>query len=63
MSIPNYLVVEHAKAVASAVKDGAPPSVFAELDALTDDQRMEVFMVYCTHCGSANSRCMCSNDC
>ncbi len=32
------------------------------LRELTEAQRMEVFRLFCTHCGSDNPRCQCWND-
>lgn len=49
MSWPNELETDHATAVNS-------------LMALTDDQRMEVFGLFCMHCGDNNPRCQCWND-
>lgn len=32
------------------------------IDSLTDEQRMDIFNKYCTHCGSKDSGCQCWND-
>jgi hypothetical protein len=32
------------------------------LDALTAEQRLEVFALYCTACGRKDARCQCWND-
>lgn len=42
--------------------DPIPDDVFEALDSLTDEQRLNVFSRYCTHCGSRNPRCQCMND-
>lgn len=31
-------------------------------DALSDDERSEIFAWYCSYCGSKDSRCQCWND-
>jgi hypothetical protein len=33
-----------------------------ELLHLTDEERKTVFGFFCTHCGSADSKCQCWND-
>lgn len=32
------------------------------LDSLTDEQRLDIILNYCTHCGSTNPDCQCWND-
>lgn len=36
--------------------------VVASVAAMTDEQRMELFANYCTHCGCPDPRCQCWND-
>ncbi len=39
-------------------------AAFEELIALTDEQRMDAFRLFCTHCGTVQTafRCQCWND-
>jgi hypothetical protein len=37
--------------------------VFIALDSLTDEQRHEVFSLYCRSCGSIDPGCVCAKDC
>lgn len=46
--------------IRSALTLAASPK--ALLDAMTDEQRMELFCDYCTECGSKDPRCQCWND-
>jgi hypothetical protein len=63
MPVPDYLAEEHAEDVAQTInEDGVPAELFALMDALTDEQRLEVFAIYCTHCGTPASRCNCWRD-
>lgn len=34
----------------------------AALDAMTDDERMDLFRLYCRYCGCDDPRCQCWND-
>ena len=36
--------------------------LLAALNAMTDEQRLEVFFNYCQHCGSKDRGCQCMND-
>jgi len=40
----------------------AHAAVVNALMALTDEQRMDVFGFFCTHCGGNDPRCQCWND-
>ena len=53
---------DHVRAVAEAVAQGVPASVFAALDKLTPDQRAEAFGAYCKACGSLDPTCSCERD-
>ena len=33
-----------------------------QLILMTDDERVELFSLFCTHCGSDDPRCQCWND-
>lgn len=61
--IPDYYKAEHEKAVAEAVAEDIPITVFWALDQLTNEQRRDVFNIYCVHCGSADTNCVCWKDC
>lgn len=38
------------------------PDVSAAVAAMTDEQRMALFINYCSHCGRADRGCQCWND-
>jgi hypothetical protein len=40
----------------------APGTARETLDALTDEQRADLFAEYCVFCGSKNKPCTCMND-
>lgn len=37
-------------------------AVVGLLTAMTAEERVEVFLLFCTHCGTMNPRCQCCND-
>ena len=39
-----------------------PVDILAYLNALTDDERMEIISRFCHHCGSKDTSCQCWND-
>lgn len=41
MAVPEYLTEQHARWVDMAAEEGAPREIFAALDALTDELRLE----------------------
>lgn len=44
------------------IKHNAYAKVANRVYSLSDEERMEVFSLFCTHCGSDNPRCHCWND-
>lgn len=46
----------------AAIDAVAADRVEKQLDAMTDEQRLEVFGRYCVHCGRKDPRCQCWSD-
>lgn len=44
------------------MRDDRFKEIIATLDALTDEERVEVFGEYCVYCGTRDMPCPCWND-
>jgi len=44
------------------IKGGLMAMLANQLYVLSDDERMQIFNLFCKHCGSTNRSCHCWND-
>lgn len=58
--LPNHEV--HIMPIPDSSKAVSMPAIFAALDKLTDEQRLEIFQYYCSSCGCKHNRKKDTND-
>lgn len=59
---PFYAEYQVREAIAAALVKAGQKTVLECLQEMPEEQRLDVFSSFCTHCGTNNPRCQCWND-
>jgi len=57
-----YTADQVREAIAAALVKAGQKTVLECLQEMPEEQRLDVFSSFCTHCGTNNPRCQCWND-